>query len=167
METQVPGLATTYRVTKEGQGGKAITPGTSATLHATGIIKETGECCQLQGRGAPPTMMLPSPSVVAGGRALGVARAVLLEQAGLSAEARSATVPRQSSTCAHYHPQRAPFLHPLSSTRHAGHARPQLQPWPVFSSEAARHPLRPLPSATVSTPALPLPFPLPTPPPAP
>lgn len=56
MQMQVPGLATTFRVTKEGQGGKAITPGTKATLHATGIIKETGECCHLHGHGAgsPP-----------------------------------------------------------------------------------------------------------------
>lgn len=45
---QVPGLATTYRITKEGQGGKPITPGTTATLHATGIIKETGEGCHMR-----------------------------------------------------------------------------------------------------------------------
>jgi len=45
-EMPVPGLATTYKITEEGQGGTAITPGAQGTLHATGIIKETGEASE-------------------------------------------------------------------------------------------------------------------------
>jgi len=39
---QVPGLKTTYEILKPGQGGTAITKGSQGTLHATGVVKESG-----------------------------------------------------------------------------------------------------------------------------
>ena len=40
---QVPGHKTQFRIIKHGNGGKAITKGSTATVHATGVIKETGK----------------------------------------------------------------------------------------------------------------------------
>tara|TARA_B110001452_G_scaffold22147_1_gene17751 strand:+ start:1404 stop:2561 length:1158 start_codon:yes stop_codon:yes gene_type:complete len=41
--TQVPGLATTYEILEAGNGGAAIARGSSGTLHATGVVKESGK----------------------------------------------------------------------------------------------------------------------------
>jgi hypothetical protein len=37
-----PGYATTYKILKQGDG-KAIAKGNTATVHATGVVKETGK----------------------------------------------------------------------------------------------------------------------------
>eukprot|EP00587_Corethron_hystrix_P011613 CAMPEP_0113321046 /NCGR_PEP_ID=MMETSP0010_2-20120614/14660_1 /TAXON_ID=216773 ORGANISM="Corethron hystrix, Strain 308" /NCGR_SAMPLE_ID=MMETSP0010_2 /ASSEMBLY_ACC=CAM_ASM_000155 /LENGTH=101 /DNA_ID=CAMNT_0000179047 /DNA_START=54 /DNA_END=356 /DNA_ORIENTATION=- /assembly_acc=CAM_ASM_000155 len=41
--TTVPGLATTYLIKTPGSGTATIISGTTATLHATGIVRETGK----------------------------------------------------------------------------------------------------------------------------
>ena len=40
---QIPGLKTTYEILKAGQGGVAIAKGSQGTLHATGVVKESGK----------------------------------------------------------------------------------------------------------------------------
>lgn len=39
---ELPGYATTYKILKQGDG-KAIAKGNTATVHATGVVKETGK----------------------------------------------------------------------------------------------------------------------------
>ena len=43
MATPIPGLLTTYEILKSGQGGASITKGSTGTLHATGVVKESGK----------------------------------------------------------------------------------------------------------------------------
>jgi len=43
MATAIPGLATTYEILKPGNGGRAITKGSTGTLHALGVVKESGK----------------------------------------------------------------------------------------------------------------------------
>lgn len=40
---QVPGLKTTYVILKAGSGNASIKKSQSGTLHATGVVKETGK----------------------------------------------------------------------------------------------------------------------------
>ena len=42
MSTQIPGYATKYTILKSG-GGAAVAKGKTVTVHATGVIKETGK----------------------------------------------------------------------------------------------------------------------------
>eukprot|EP00035_Acanthoeca_spectabilis_P020244 m.431837 g.431837 ORF g.431837 m.431837 type:complete len:118 (+) comp17354_c0_seq1:81-434(+) len=42
MSTALPGYATTYTIKKEGQG-QTVAKGNTVTVHATGIVKETGK----------------------------------------------------------------------------------------------------------------------------
>ena len=39
----IPGHKTQYRIIKPGSGGPAISKGSTATVHATGVVKETGK----------------------------------------------------------------------------------------------------------------------------
>mmetsp|Transcript_4603 Transcript_4603/g.9424 ORF Transcript_4603/g.9424 Transcript_4603/m.9424 type:complete len:120 (-) Transcript_4603:163-522(-) len=39
----VPGYQTQMRIIAPGQGGKAVTKGCTCTVHATGVVKETGK----------------------------------------------------------------------------------------------------------------------------
>ena len=43
MAQQVPGLTTTYEILKAGSGGASIAKGSHGTLHATGVVKESGK----------------------------------------------------------------------------------------------------------------------------
>ena len=41
-QTAIPGIKTTYEILKEGNGGAKIEKGSTGTLHATGVVKESG-----------------------------------------------------------------------------------------------------------------------------
>ena len=43
MSTQSPGYATKYTVLKSGEGAAAVAKGKTVTVHATGVVKETGK----------------------------------------------------------------------------------------------------------------------------
>ena len=42
LQTAIPGIKTTYEILKEGNGGAKIEKGSTGTLHATGVVKESG-----------------------------------------------------------------------------------------------------------------------------
>ena len=43
LQTAIPGIKTTYEILKEGNGGAKIEKGSTGTLHATGVVKESGQ----------------------------------------------------------------------------------------------------------------------------
>mmetsp|Transcript_67386 Transcript_67386/g.152378 ORF Transcript_67386/g.152378 Transcript_67386/m.152378 type:complete len:119 (+) Transcript_67386:80-436(+) len=43
MAEAIPGYETTKEILKEGAGSKVVQKGSTATVHATGVIKETGK----------------------------------------------------------------------------------------------------------------------------
>merc|ERR1712022_71476 len=41
--SSIPGVETTYEITKEGTGQGTVTKGSTVTVHAKGVVKETGK----------------------------------------------------------------------------------------------------------------------------